>query len=65
MGVESLSGTPWHIEKMTRKEGEEKRHRARCNFYRKEDNHCITFPTTLSSGQGAIPFSIINIDMGI
>lgn len=36
-----LSGTPWHIEKMTRPEGESKRHKSRCIHYKgKESNEC-------------------------
>lgn len=34
MGLEQLTGTPWHVERFTRKEGDEKRHRSRCVYYR-------------------------------
>lgn len=41
MGVSrGLTGTPWHIEKMTREEGDPRRHRARCRFFRKKDSYC-------------------------
>ncbi len=41
MGIkQSLTGTPWHVEKMTRNEGDEKRHRSRCVFFRKKDRYC-------------------------
>lgn len=39
-----LSGTPWHVEKMTRQEGDEKRHRFRCaNYEGKKTGHCKVF----------------------
>jgi len=28
--LERLTGSPWHVEKMTRQEGDEKRHKSRC-----------------------------------
>lgn len=28
MGLERLTGTPWHVERFTRKEDDEKRHRS-------------------------------------
>lgn len=39
-----LSGTPWHVEKMTRQEGDDKRHRSRCvNYEGKKTGHCKVF----------------------
>ena len=34
MGLKHLVGTPWHIERFTREEDDEKRHRSRCLYYR-------------------------------
>lgn len=39
--LERLTGSPWHIEKMTRQEGDAKRHKSRCiHFKGKESNQC-------------------------
>ena len=40
MGLNQLSGTPWHIEHYTRAEGDERRHRSRCALYIKKDSYC-------------------------
>lgn len=37
---DEMSGTPWHIERMTRQEGDERRYKGRCRFYSYEDNFC-------------------------
>ena len=40
MGISSnLTGTPWHVDRFVRKEGDPKRHRSRCAFYYKSDSH--------------------------
>ncbi len=31
--LNKMAGTPWHIEKMHRKEGDGRRHRSRCIYY--------------------------------
>lgn len=31
--LNKMSGTPWHIEKMHREEGDSRRHRSRCIYY--------------------------------
>ncbi|MBP3209918.1 MAG: hypothetical protein J6M64_08455 [Oscillospiraceae bacterium] len=36
-----ISGTPWHVERFTRAEGDERRHRSRCIHYIKERKTCI------------------------
>ena len=42
--LERLTGSPWHVEKMTRQEGDEKRHKSRCiNYKGKESNQCRIF----------------------
>ena len=38
--VSELTGTPWHVEKLTRGEGDERRHKSRCIYYRKPDSYC-------------------------
>jgi len=38
--VRELTGTPWHVEKLTRNEGDERRHKSRCVYYRKPDSYC-------------------------
>ncbi|MBY5033644.1 hypothetical protein K6V78_00910 [Streptococcus gallolyticus] len=35
MGLGQLTGTSWHVGKFTRSEGDEKRHRGRCQFFEK------------------------------
>lgn len=38
--VSELTGIPWHVEKWTRNEGDERRHKSRCIHYRKKDSYC-------------------------
>ncbi len=38
--LNKMAGTPWHIEKMHRKEGDRRRHRSRCIYYDKEEPTC-------------------------
>lgn len=35
MGLNRLTGTPWHIEKYHRDEDESRRHKSRCKYYNK------------------------------
>lgn len=35
-----ISGTPWHVEKFTRAEGDDRRHRNRCIYYHKDNAYC-------------------------
>lgn len=39
--LSQLSGIPWHIEKMTREEGDPRRHRSKCIYYDKSNRGCI------------------------
>lgn len=42
--LEKLSGTPWHVEKMVRSEGDSRRHRSRCKHYEgKREGRCDWF----------------------
>lgn len=44
MGISKhLTGTPWHIEKMVRAEGDPRRHRSRCCYFRKTDTYCTSY----------------------
>ena len=38
--LKNLTGTPWHVDKFSRSEGDERRHRSRCIYYRKDDSYC-------------------------
>lgn len=40
MGVNRLTGTPWHKERVHRDEGDDRRYKGRCQFYEYENNHC-------------------------
>ena len=41
MGVRHLQGTPWHVEKIGREEGDPRRDKRKCKYYRKgEYNTC-------------------------
>ena len=40
MGANRLTGTVWHVEKLTRQDSDDKRHRSRCVYYRKSDAFC-------------------------
>ena len=40
-GLNRLTGTPWHVEKFTRGEDDDRRHRSKCIFYRKENAYCV------------------------
>ena len=43
MGIRHMSGSPWHLEKYTREEGDDRRHKHRCIHYRISDNHCCYY----------------------
>ena len=40
MGVRNLQGTPWHLEQVHRKEGDDRRHKSRCMFYMPITKQC-------------------------
>lgn len=35
MGIQSMQGTPWHIETLRRREGDKRRHKSNCDNYEK------------------------------
>jgi len=39
--VSGLQGTPWHVERFHREEGDPRRHRSRCKHYNKEEKRCV------------------------
>lgn len=40
MGIEDLTSTPWHIERMHRQDGDKRRHRSNCKYYNKGIRQC-------------------------
>lgn len=40
MGVSNLQGTPWHLERFHRVEGDERRYKGRCKYYCDSNNQC-------------------------
>ena len=40
MGLKHMAGTPWHKERFARQEGDERRHKSHCIFYKWESNRC-------------------------
>lgn len=43
-GINRMVGTPWHVERFEREEGDARRHRSRCKYYGgKPDGHCRFF----------------------
>lgn len=35
-----MQGSPWHVERMERGDGDKRRHRSRCVHYHKQEKHC-------------------------
>ena len=40
MGISQLQGSPWHVEQMHRKEGDDRRHKSYCKFYNPVTKQC-------------------------
>lgn len=40
MSIERLTGTPWHLERVHREEGDERRYKGRCKYYQYNKNYC-------------------------
>ncbi len=55
MGLNRLTGTPWHLDKYTREDGDERRHRSRCVYYKKPDAHC-SFHSGKCRGSAHCPY---------
>ena len=43
MKVSQMTGTVWHKERVHREEGDNRRYKGRCSFYRYEGNYCIRY----------------------
>ena len=43
MRVSEMTGTPWHVERVHRQDGDDRRHRSRCKFYRKTKAYCVHY----------------------
>ena len=43
MSIKRMTGVPWHVEKATRRDGDERRHKSRCVYYRKSDSFCSKY----------------------
>ena len=43
MGVNKLTGTPWHVERVHRAENDDRRYKGRCAFYTYKNNHCSKY----------------------
>lgn len=40
MGIKHMAGSPWHKERVARQEGDERRHRSHCLYYKWESKRC-------------------------
>ncbi|MBR5298505.1 MAG: hypothetical protein IKU29_11660 [Parabacteroides sp.] len=40
MGVNRLTGSPWHTERVHRADGDDRRYKGRCKHYSYEDDKC-------------------------
>ncbi len=40
MGVNQLAGTPWHLEKVQREDGDERRYKTYCEYYEMKGKRC-------------------------
>ena len=43
MGINQLTSTPWHLERYERGSGDDRRHRSRCVYLRKQDLYCSKY----------------------
>ena len=43
MGVNKLTGTPWHTERVHRAENDNRRYKGRCMFYSYKNNYCTEY----------------------
>ncbi|MFC4805016.1 hypothetical protein [Filifactor villosus] len=54
MGINRLAGTPWHMETLKRREGDERRYKGRCFYYQYRENRC-TRRNTKCTGSAQCP----------
>ncbi len=40
MGVSNMKGTPWHLERVQRKDDDERRYKGRCKYYNYDGDKC-------------------------
>ena len=40
MGVNRMTGSPWHAERVHRKEGDDRRYKGRCEYYEYNSDYC-------------------------
>ena len=45
MGVNQMTGTPWHLETLHMNEDDERRHKSRCIHYKKANKYCTKLKT--------------------
>ena len=41
MGIKHMTGSPWHKERVCRQEGDERRHKSHCVYFKWDSNRCI------------------------
>ena len=41
--ISKMTGAPWHVNKFTRQDGDDKRHRSRCKNYKKSYSLCLLY----------------------
>lgn len=54
MGINKLAGTPWHMETLRRREGDDRRYKGRCFYYQYKSNRC-THRNTKCTGSAQCP----------
>lgn len=50
MGINHMTGTPWHVERMHRKEGDSRRNKRRCIYYDEGECRNVRVPLVKCSG---------------
>lgn len=40
MGINNFTGSPWHLEKVHRAEGDDRRYKGRCKYYEYDNKMC-------------------------
>lgn len=60
MGINSMKGTPWHVETIKKEENDDRRHKSRCKYYK--NNHCIYYNRICTGSAHCDIYSEINIE---